>query len=105
MEAARKAVFLLSLPSHQVCDDYLCLDSERSGSTAKPGEECILNQTVVVLNYAKYAPETLPPLPVLKTQDGLLFPHPPEFLYCTQRRAHELTEKVEESNNAAFLRR
>lgn len=69
-------------------------------------EECILNQTGMVLNYAKYAPETLrhthTHTPFLKTQDGLLLPHPPEFLHCTQRRAHEFAEKVEDGNNAAF---
>lgn len=67
-------------------------------------EECILNQTGMVLNYAKYAPVSHPPptpAPFLKTQGGLLFPHPPEFLYCTQRRAHELADRVEGGNNAA----
>lgn len=51
-------------------------------------EECILNQTGMVLNYAKYAPETPPSSsssPFLKTKGCLLFPHPSEFLRCTRR--------------------
>lgn len=37
------------------------------------------------------------PPPFLKTQDGLLFPHPLEFLYRTQRY-----EQKKDGNNAGF---
>lgn len=67
-------------------------------------EECILNQTGMVLNYAKYAPVSHPPSPRPFPEDAgrlVIPPHPPEFLYCTQRRAHRLADRVEGGNNAA----
>lgn len=61
-------------------------------------EECILNQTGMVLNYAKYAPETTPPSWRRRTSY-----FPTRQNSCTVHNAERMnTEEVEDGNNTAY---